>query len=117
MVVGLAAVAAALAVGTARLVEPDDAGKPAAVRAGAAVGLERRFEAIQDDYLIPQAFVSRQAEMEAELRLQDGYLPPTPAGSGWEELLMIQDGYLPPAENASVATSPEEPASGRFGPR
>lgn len=100
LVVGLIALTAALAVAMNRVVESTDAGNPAVVTThrSPGLGLGPRFEAIQDDYLVPQSILSRQAAMQAELRLQDGYLPPSAmVDSPGAAFLSVQDGYLPPA--------------------
>lgn len=98
LVVGSIALTAALAVAMNRVAESTDAGNPAVVQTQKSPGLGHRVETIQDDYLVPQSILSRQAAMRAELRLQDGYLPPSAVvGSSRDAFLSIQDGYLPPA--------------------
>lgn len=119
LALGLMAVVAGLAVAMNRAVESTDVGNPAVVQTHTNPGLGDRFEAIQDDYLGPRSILSRQTAMQAELRLQDGFLPPaSTVGSAREAWLMIQDGYLPPTDNApSVGTSEQSTTSVRFGPR
>ncbi len=116
LVVGLIGLTAALAVAMDRVVEPTHAGSPAVVQTHNPVGLGDRFEAIQDDYLVPQSIISRQAAMQAELRLQDGYLPPSAVvDSARAAFLSVQDGYLPPA--GWVPTAPDSIDLGATGPQ
>ena len=101
LVVGLIALVAWLAVTMTQMVEPEmTSGDPAPAQTSRQVGPGTVVPAIQDGYLTPQAILRAQAAREAELRLQNGYLPPAalsdPAGV---VLLFIQDGYLPPAED------------------
>jgi hypothetical protein len=118
LVVGLIALVASLAVAMNRVAEPTDAGNPAVVPTHNSAGLGHRFEATQDDYLVPQSIPSRQAAMQAELRLQDGYLPSSAVvDSAGAAFLSIQDGYLPPAGWAPTVEPTDDPAPTRFGRR
>lgn len=118
LAVGLIALVAALAVAMNRVVEPTDAGNPAVVQTHKGPGLGHRFESVQDDYLVPHSILSRRAAMEAELRLQDGYLPPSAVVDSARALfLSVQDGYLPPAGWAPTVEPTADPAPVRFGPR
>jgi len=105
LALGLVAILAALVVAINQAVETTDPGNPAMVTTHKTPGMAQRFESIQDDYLAPQSILSRQAAVQAELRLQDGYLPPSAAvvDSAETAFLSIQDGYLPPAGWAPVS--------------
>jgi hypothetical protein len=97
LAIGLVAVVAALAVAMNRVADTTDAGNTAVVTTHKTPGLGHRFEAVQDDYLVPRSIFSRQAAMDAEMRLQDGYLAPSAVvDSLGAAFLSIQDGYLPP---------------------
>jgi hypothetical protein len=76
MALGLVALLAALAIGAGMVTGRDDARSPAVIGASRHAGLGERFESVQDGYLTPKAIVDRQAALDAEIRVQDGFLPP-----------------------------------------
>jgi hypothetical protein len=111
--VGMVGLVAALAIGIA-FVEREDVAGPAATSTARHAGMGERFMAIQDGYLTPQAVLDREAALEAEIRLQDGYLPPA---KPVDALLFIQDGYLPPSGWLPAEPSDGGTTSPRFGPQ
>lgn len=118
LAVGLIAIMALLGVAMNRVVEPTDAGNPTVVPTHNRPELRHRFEQVQDDYLVPQSILDRRAALEAELRLQDGYLPPSAVvDSARASFASVQDGYLPPAGWAPTVEPTADPDPVRFGPR
>ncbi len=116
LALGLIAIVAVLVVAMNQAVESTDTANPVVVTTHKTPGLGHRFEAVQDDYLVPQSILSRQTAVEAELRLQDGYLPPSAVvDASRDAFLSIQDGYLPPAN--WVPTAPDSIVLGATGPQ
>ncbi len=90
-------------IGMNRAVESTDTGQPGrSDDSQDAAGSGSGSKSVQDDYLVPQSIINRQAAVEAELRLQDGYLPPTSTAASRQAWMMVQDGYLPPAEQSTM---------------
>ena len=119
IVVGLIALVAWLAVAMTQMVEPERAsGDRAPAQTSRQAGPGNVAPAIQDGYLTPQAILSAQAAREAELRLQDGYLPSAAVSDrAGVAFLAVQDGYLPPAGWTVSDEGSEGAATPRFGPQ
>ncbi len=118
IVVGLIALVAWLAVAMTQMVEPERAsGDPAPAQTSRQAGPGNVSPAIQDGYLTPQAILSAQAAREAELRLQDGYLPSAAVvRSGWGgDSSRCRTGISRPPVGLGAPKDLREPTTPRFG--